>query len=617
MKTPVPDPGDEVTVIGRGYKNGTTLTFWRDANFDGVRDTGEEELCRTLVDGNDIGYCSFTVYKPPFVQGSGKCDTVVGMGMDPRESSDDADCNFINAVDGRNNSSTWVRDDEDEGEEGEGRAFSLERLPQVLELSVQVIADVGADRRLTVQLQDFRPGEVVTIDIGGVPVDLENLSNKQVHKSGSLHFTIDLPGTARRGYQSLRVVVRPDATVVKPDTTDEETDCNDAGADCDVGRTIVWVEPDAIVRVFPEEVLPNQRISVEGLGFTYADDLGEIASFRIGGHVLDQFRVNGGDGPNLINSHGYWAGSIDLPINRATTAPGIHTLRITDLSGRSGYVDVTIPPREVTASPIWGRPGSIVTVSGTGFPVRNDRVSNVNVQIYYAFAEGYAVTSAETDVNGNFSQEIRIPLRTPAPSSNAIRVVFEDEDGVEVVTTAPHEVPGATVQLSPTAGPAGTTVTLTGAGFRPFAKVTSATIGQIDVAPGQSATTDAHGEFSFSFLAPGIGVGRQTVAVSVAGVTASSAFDISLSGVVAGNRTPVAGALQNLGDSFVRSFHFDNDAKTWSFYDPLFADESDQRFMVAGETYLILVSETVETILNGKTRRLSCHQGNCWNQIVW
>ena len=53
--------GDEVTVIGRGYKNGTTLTFWRDANFDGVRDTGEEELCRTLVDGNDIGYCSFTV----------------------------------------------------------------------------------------------------------------------------------------------------------------------------------------------------------------------------------------------------------------------------------------------------------------------------------------------------------------------------------------------------------------------------------------------------------------------------------------------------------------------------------------------------------------------------
>ena len=102
-----PGRTQEVTAIGRGYKNGTTLTFWRDANFDGVRDTGEEELCRTLVDGNDIGYCSFTVYKPPFVQGSGKCDTVMGMGA--REAAETADCNFINAVDGRNNSSTWVR----------------------------------------------------------------------------------------------------------------------------------------------------------------------------------------------------------------------------------------------------------------------------------------------------------------------------------------------------------------------------------------------------------------------------------------------------------------------------------------------------------------------------
>ena len=47
--------GNEVTVIGRGYKNGTTLTFWRDANFDGRRDSGENELCQVEVGGNDIG----------------------------------------------------------------------------------------------------------------------------------------------------------------------------------------------------------------------------------------------------------------------------------------------------------------------------------------------------------------------------------------------------------------------------------------------------------------------------------------------------------------------------------------------------------------------------------
>ena len=65
--------GNEVTVIGRGYKNGTTLTFWRDANFDGRRDSGENELCRVEVGGNDIGVCSFTVSNPPFVAGFGDC----------------------------------------------------------------------------------------------------------------------------------------------------------------------------------------------------------------------------------------------------------------------------------------------------------------------------------------------------------------------------------------------------------------------------------------------------------------------------------------------------------------------------------------------------------------
>ena len=601
--------GDEVTVIGRGYKNGTGLTFWRDANFDGVRDSGEAELCRTNVDGNDIGYCTFTVNKPPFESAFGVCY------LELKDPNGSVNCNFINAVDGRNHSSILVEDDEvlvKEEEEGEEVvvAKKVDHLDQVLELVGEIVAEVGADRRLFLQLVDFPEGELISADIGGVPVDLDHIRDKTVPKSGTIHFHIDLPGMARRGYQSLRVVVRHA-------TADESTDCNEKSDDCHEISTTIWVEPDAIVRVFPDVVLPNQRINVEGLGFTHRDDLGEIASISIGGHVLDEERINRGEGPNLTNSDGYWVGPVDLPVNRATTVPGIHSLRVTDLSGRGGSVDVTIPPREVTVSPIWGRPGSIVTVSGTGFPVRNDSVSNVNLQIYYEFSEGYAVASAETDINGNFSKEIRLPLKTPAPSSNAVRVVFEDENGIEVITTARHEVPGATVQLSPIAGPPGTQVTLTGTGFRPFVRVTSATIGQIDVAPGQSATADAHGEFSFSFLAPGIGVGRQTVEVTVAGVTASSPFDITLSGVVAGNPTPVAEALESLGDSFVRSFHFDNDSKSWSFYDPLFPDESDQDYMVAGETYLVLVSETVEAILNGETRQLTCHQGNCWNQVVW
>ena len=104
--------GLEVTVIGRGYKNETVLTFWRDGNFNGVMDSGEESLCQATVGSNDIGTCSFTANKPPFVGRAGECNTVpvTGDENNGRTAADGANCNFINGVDGRNNTSTWVRE---------------------------------------------------------------------------------------------------------------------------------------------------------------------------------------------------------------------------------------------------------------------------------------------------------------------------------------------------------------------------------------------------------------------------------------------------------------------------------------------------------------------------
>ena len=615
--------GEEVTIIGRGYKNGSTLTFWRDANFDGVRDTDEAQLCQTSVDGNDIGYCTFTVQKPPFVGTFGECVTVAVPEMPPensdntdaaenvdrREAAENADCNFVNGVDGLNHTSIWIG--ESEKMEGDAEFYRLDDLPQVLELTVEVVAKVGADRRLNVQLRDFPEGELVEMYIGGVPIDLDGVSEKTLHKSGSLHLTVDLPGTARRGYQSLRVVVRPK-------DISEGVDCSEEPG-CHEGSTVVWVEPGALLRAFPEEVLPNQRINLEGKGFIVENRSGEIAFVTIGGHLVDPSRINDGEDDSLATDrNGNWAGYVDLPINSATTAPGKREIQVTDIHGRKGSVEVTIPPREVVVTPIWGRPGSIVTLTGTGFPARNDSRSGVHLRVYYESGAGITITSAAPDTDGNFTQEVLIPLKTPAPSSNVVRVEFDDDNGTTVVTTTSHEVPGATVAVSPAAGTPGTPVSLTGQGFRKFTKVNSAMVGELDVTPGGNVTTDANGEFSLTFVAPGVGVGRQTVRVTVAGVTASAPFDISLSGVSAATPVPVAEALESLGEALVRVFHFNNDTKVWTFYDPeLVGDENTQEFVIPGETYLILVRETVTEILNGKQRNLTCFQGTCWNQIIW
>ena len=69
------------------------------------------------------------------------------------------------------------------------------------------------------------------------------------------------------------------------------------------------------------------------------------------------------------------------------------------------------------------------------------------------------------------------------------------------------------------------------------------------------------------------------------------------------------------GDNFVRSFNFNNDTKTWTFYSPDAPDDSTQTRFMTGESYWILIGDDQEVILNCKTV-LIC-SGHCWNQIVW
>ena len=78
---------------------------------------------------------------------------------------------------------------------------------------------------------------------------------------------------------------------------------------------------------------------------------------------------------------------------------------------------------------------------------------------------------------------------------------------------------------------------------------------------------------------------------------------------------PAAGSLKSLGNNLVRVFGFNNAAKQWSFYDPLFPCASGNTLtsMVPGEAYFLQVERDQTAVLNGRENRLSAG----WNLIPW
>lgn len=79
-----------MTVGGVGFKCGTTVNIWRDANGDGVFDDGEAHLASAKVGSDRRFSTEFTVTSPPFVSGQGRTKS--------------SSANKVNAVDGAGNS---------------------------------------------------------------------------------------------------------------------------------------------------------------------------------------------------------------------------------------------------------------------------------------------------------------------------------------------------------------------------------------------------------------------------------------------------------------------------------------------------------------------------------
>ena len=162
----------------------------------------------------------------------------------------------------------------------------------------------------------------------------------------------------------------------------------------------------------------------------------------------------------------------------------------------------------------------------------------------------------------------------------------------------------------------GSTVTVAGHGFPHNSSVQRVRVGSVDVTPDEPAVADAQGNFRLDIIIPGLDDGRHVLLVQMNDITATTI--VLIPPIYWDPATPVMYALENLGDNFVRAFHFIPDIESWTFYDPEIPEVNTLSYLIAGECYWILVKEPMEVILNRQTRDLACQpDGNCWNLIVW
>ncbi|MDE2779306.1 MAG: hypothetical protein OXI91_06490 [Chloroflexota bacterium] len=566
--------GDTVELKASGFKNGTTVTFYR---HDGDADTigaNRETLCSAQVNSADIGSCEITVTAPLFERGD----------------------NFINAVDGRSKTAQ------------ESGAF-------VLEPAIEIVPAEGSPgESIQVQMYDFRSGSGVSkVEIARQALYSHATEPNKLFMSPAAAaaegYSLWTPGgstSGTGGEHNFRLVIPNQA----PGGVQDFRVTAGSGANEEDASTSIFIGGPSVM-VTPTTVLANQRISLVGNGFNPGST---ITSITFGGDTIDPAEINDSDDVN-VDSNGNWSASVDLPLATSTVAPGSHSIKVSDSGGRTGEISVTVPARSVTITPETGRVGTLALVSGKNFPSKNDDGQSFSIEVVYEALNGSTTTTAVPNASGAFETEIRIPTTATIPSTNVIKVSFNVGTDTPVVTTLTHNVPEGVIDLSETSGSPGTTITISGEGFKAYVPVSIVKVGAIEVTPAPRPSTDVNGMMSFDITIPGLDNGIQTVEVRVGQTTASTGFTVQPSGVNPGDIKAVAEGLEELGDNLEVVWHFNNDSKAWTFYDG--QDGSNLTHLITGETYLIQVKSTVQVILNRDTRNLTCVDGNCWNQIVW
>ena len=570
--------GYEMTVTGSGFNNGTTAAVYVLAASEKptceMIITSGTEVGGALVGSDDKAVVTFEVTAPTFKPGN---------------------VNYICMVD------------------GEGRMSDTDVEDFKLEPSIKVVpSEVSSGDTVNVFAQDFPAGTGGFVELKIAGQVISGVVGSSIRMDGSGEATFEVPG-------GLEGVLRIDA---KWGSVNEDSKITITGGDLSVSKT---------------DALPNETITITGNGF------GSQTCIQKSSITLDNVPVlvdeesltiicdrDGSDattndrerGVEVSNSGQFVATIILWPASgtsNPTLIPGVHELSIEDTSGFGSSVDITIPEPTVRVTPDVAGPRDYITIVGENWPVDNpENPSSVSIEVEVDDNPG--ASRARTyilfaDAVGRVTQEHRVHRNVAIPSTVQIKMTH-----AEVAEIGHFSVPASTIEVSPSEAQPGDMISLTAGNMPVYSEVDYVEVGGTrSNDPG--VNTDRDGNVTVDdVLIPGLDPGLYSVVINVKGTIAIGEVTVLAESAAAGAPAELPGAVENLGDSLVAIFHFDDVGKVWSFYDPRpeFSDLNTLTEMVNGEAYWILVSETVEdVVLNNKVRSLTCRGDDCWNLEVW
>jgi len=222
----------------------------------------------------------------------------------------------------------------------------------------------------------------------------------------------------------------------------------------------------------------GDTITLTGKNFTAGSNVAGISSILFGGSAIVAgqkvttlpYTLVDKDADSTLDD---FAIKILIPSGAKS---GINQIKVTDAAAVSATANVTVTGRSVVITPDSGPPGTVVTITGTGFPA-SIATASANTSAISGPSGPGTVTGLFTDGSGALpgSDQFTIPAGA-ATSTITLTVSILGADSVASTGSDKFTVTSRVLTVAPTSGPRGTKVLITGTKFTASNTVTANTI---------------------------------------------------------------------------------------------------------------------------------------------